>query len=162
MGTVLTDKAEEWVECSSRLLLDTPAALQSSSDWSISARISGKGITTKELKEMCDERGLTCSGSKSNSLKTLAGSFMGPDLPADGVRMCHPGIAMGYDTEMRNPAWCAYRLNPEEQRATDNARKSFELDPALKAAGSLKRLVKGHVAPRHQADIAAELSQHRL
>lgn len=53
---------------------------------------------------MCDERGLKCPGGKSKVVKTLAGSFMGPDLPADGVRMCHPGIAMGYDTEMRNPA----------------------------------------------------------
>lgn len=33
MATVLTDKAEDWSECSSRLLLDTPEFLRSESDW---------------------------------------------------------------------------------------------------------------------------------
>ncbi|CAK8986035.1 unnamed protein product [Durusdinium trenchii] len=153
--TILTNKAEEWVECASRLLLDTPESLRSASDWTGRAKLSSKN-TKEEILEMCEQRGVECSGRKADVIKALVSSFLGPDVPEQGVRMCHPGIAMGYDTEMRNPAWCAYRLNPEEQRATDNDRKSFELDPALKAAGIQQTspqsytntgFDKGHLAP---------------
>ena len=63
-------------------------------------------LTKKEIVEICEQRGIECSGSKSAVTKALVSSFLGPDLPEHGVRVCHPGIAMGYDTEMRNPACC--------------------------------------------------------
>lgn len=154
--SLLTAKAEDWSECSSRLLIDTPDFLRSDSDWTTSpAKLSSKQ-TKSELLSLCEQRGVDCSGKKSEVIKALVSSFLGPDVPSDGVRMCHPGIAMGYDTELKNPAWCAYRLNPQEQRQTDNARKGFELDPALKAAGIQQTppasyrntgFDKGHLAP---------------
>lgn len=90
-----------------------------SSDWTISvsgafldlgfhwirrcrgARISAKGVTTIQLREMCDERGLKCPGGKPKMFKTLAGNFMGPDFPVDGLRVCHRGAPINYRTEMR-------------------------------------------------------------
>ena len=60
--------------------------------------------TKSELLSLCEQRGVDCSGKKSEVIKALVSSFLGPDVPSDGVRMCHPGIAMGYDTELKNPA----------------------------------------------------------
>ncbi|CAJ1332666.1 unnamed protein product, partial [Effrenium voratum] len=72
--------------------------------------------------------------------------------------------------------WCAYRLNPSEQRETDNDRKSFELDPSLKEAGIEQTspndyrnsgFDKGHLAPslalsfRREKLIKAERSPWR-
>ena len=67
------------------------------------AKLSSKQTKT-ELLELCQQRGLDCSGKKSEVVHALVSSFLGPDVPPDGVRMCHPGIAMGYDTQLRNPA----------------------------------------------------------
>eukprot|EP00438_Fugacium_kawagutii_P031102 Skav231822 [mRNA] locus=scaffold136:22409:26505:- [translate_table: standard] len=174
MASPLTEKAEDWSECSTRLLLETPDFLRSGSDWTTStfeecpAKLSSTQKKS-ELLDLCDQRGVNCPGKKADVLRALASSFLGPDVPEGGVRMCHPGIAMGYDTQLRNPAWCAYRLNPQEQRQTDNLRKSFELDPALKAA-SIEQTApssyrntgfdKGHLAPSAAASFQrAELKK---
>jgi len=42
--SVLTAKAEDWSECSSRLLIDTPDFLRSDSDWTTSRLDWGFGL----------------------------------------------------------------------------------------------------------------------
>jgi len=127
-GVSITKKALDWIECSSRLLAGVPSDLRTGDPWG--SDLKGK---TSYLPEE-----------------------LGPDLPEEGVRICHPGIAMGFDTVMKNPAWCAYRLNTKEQQDTDNARRGFNLDPALKAAKidqtsaddyTNSGFDKGHLAP---------------
>eukprot|EP00439_Symbiodinium_sp_Y106_P010979 s2709_g1.t1 len=116
-----------------------------------------KGPGNEEWQADCDS-----GGSKKSMIQALLKVQLGPDVPEKGVRMCHPGIAMGYDVALRNPAWCAYRLTPSEQSSTDNERmlgekeKGFVLDPALRAAGIEQTnpsqyentgFDKGHLAP---------------
>eukprot|EP00929_Paragymnodinium_shiwhaense_P074050 TRINITY_DN37871_c0_g1_i1.p1 TRINITY_DN37871_c0_g1~~TRINITY_DN37871_c0_g1_i1.p1 ORF type:complete len:533 (+),score=85.67 TRINITY_DN37871_c0_g1_i1:216-1814(+) len=89
-------------------------------------------------------------------VEALLRTELGPDLPVGGVRICNPGMAIGYDSQLRNPAWAAYRLQKGEQQRTDNSRRSFILDPALRAAKidqtpqdfyTNTGFDKGHLAP---------------
>jgi len=101
----LTDRAEEWSECASRLFAGTPEGLRSSSDWTKSASVRSK-LRTSELRKLCEEWQADCDsgGSKKSMIQALLKVQLGPDVPEKGVRMCHPGIAMGYDVALRNPA----------------------------------------------------------
>lgn len=154
----LTKKAEEWNECAARLLSGVPEGLRSNTGWDKPVDFKSLQMSKVDMETWCETVGISCDDkwSKEQLSKELLHQYLGPDLPAGGVRICHPGLAIGYDVELRNPAWSAYRLNPTEQRLTSNKRKGFTLDPALSAAKieqtaeklySHSGFDRGHLAP---------------
>jgi endonuclease G len=93
-------------------------------------------LLKSDLQERCEaEVSGGCTGTKSQLVDALIArgkdSVVGPQLPKEGIRICHSGLAVGYDVSRRNPAWVAYRLRQEEQRKCDNDRKKFVTDPFL-------------------------------
>lgn len=80
----------------------------------------------EETSGPCDDKGVAI-----HTLLEHYASSLGPDLPPQGVRICHNGFAVGYDVERRNPAWVAYRLRASEQRHVEDAKKHAVEDPWL-------------------------------
>merc|ERR1719491_149664 len=94
-----------------------------------------KKLPKADLQTRCeDETNGSCQGTKAALVEALSAhrfASLGPAVPQGGVRLCHAGLAVGYDANHRNPAWVAYRLRAGEQRATKNERKGFVPDPWL-------------------------------
>jgi len=162
-AVIITDGAEEWIECAARVFAGTPKDFKVDADWADHIDIDKvtRRMSKTELSTLCSKtRHCTpvdgAKSSKAEYAEALMRTFSGPSLPRGGVHICHPGFAVGYDTEMRNPAWTAYRLKTSEQRAVDNSRKTFILDPSLLKAGVAQtaqaeytntNFDKGHLAP---------------
>ena len=129
--------------------------VQRDQDWAVgNLQTKGRGVCWKERwcyqvtgfelsRAWCARRWSSyvsswdCHGIWHPVAKSSAGCSGFSELLASNKRTLHNfscDFARAYWSLSR---WCAYRLNPTEQRETDNDRKGFELDPALKAARTL-------------------------
>jgi DNA/RNA endonuclease G (NUC1) len=158
--TIIEENAEAWIECAQRLFATAWDDIAQVDDgWNKQAKLSNRGKPYKnELLERCKKAGGSCSGAmdRKELIEALLKTQVGPDVPPGGVRICNPGIAIGYDVELMNPAWSAYRLNKKEQKSTDNDRRNFVQDPGLTKAHIRQtsqdlyantNFDKGHLAP---------------